>query len=99
MPTLALELRDLVVGYLRQETLTPLAKLRRYLAFGIAGSLLIGLGVVFLAVGVLRLLQTETGDTFSGDWSWAPYLIVVVVLAVGAVATMSRVAGKGKESS
>ena len=40
----------------------------------------------FLALGGLRLLQTETGSTFTDDWSWVPYLIMVVVLALGAAA-------------
>ncbi|HZP30285.1 MAG TPA: phage holin family protein [Acidimicrobiia bacterium] len=84
LPQLVLELRDLVVAYFKQETLVPLKALGRYAAFGIAGALLLGFGVLFLGVGGLRALQTETGDTFSGDWSWAPYLIVVVALFVGA---------------
>ena len=32
----------------------------------------------------LRALQDETGDTFTGDWSWVPYLIMIVVLLFGA---------------
>ena len=39
---------------------------------GSPASLLLGLGVVLLGVGGLRALQTETGETFTGDWSWAP---------------------------
>lgn len=84
LPQLLTELRDLVVTYLRQQTITPLKKLGRYIGFGLAGSVLLGLGSVMLGLGVLRLLQEETGDTFTGDWSFAPYLITVVVLAIGA---------------
>jgi hypothetical protein len=87
LPQLLLELRDMVVGYVKQETLIPLKQLGRYVGFGIAGSLLLGLGVVLLAVGGLRALQTETGDTFTDDWSWAPYLITVVGLAAGGAVT------------
>ena len=87
LPALVLELRDLIVAYVRQETLTPIKSLGRYILFGIAGAVLLGLGVVLLGVGVLRLLQTETGTTFRGDWSWAPYGIVFVVLLIGGVAT------------
>jgi hypothetical protein len=79
-----LELKDLLIAYLRQETVVPLQQLGRYLAFGIAGSLLMGTGVLLLALGCLRLLQTETGDTFTGDWSWVPYVIVFAALVVGA---------------
>lgn len=84
LPQLAVELKELVVTYLKQETIVPLRQLGRYVAFGLAGSVLLGTGSLLLAVGVLRLLQTETGTTFSGDWSWAPYLIVVAALMVGA---------------
>lgn len=79
-----LELKDLLIAYLRQETVVPLQQLGRYLVFGIAGSLLMGTGVLLLALGCLRLLQTETGDTFAGDWSWVPYVIVFAALVVGA---------------
>jgi hypothetical protein len=91
LPQLVLELRDLVITYLKQETLVPLRQLGRYIGFGIAGSLLLGLGAVLLGVGGLRALQTETGETFTGDWSWAPYLIVFVALLLcGAITWKTR---------
>jgi hypothetical protein len=84
LPQLVTELRDLVVTYVKQQTLIPLQQLGRYIGFGILGSLLLGFGVLFLAMSGLRALQDETGDTFSGDWSWVPYLIMFVVLLFGA---------------
>ena len=39
---------------------------------------------LFLGMAGLRALQDETGDTFSGDWSWVPYLIMFVALLFGA---------------
>jgi hypothetical protein len=91
LPQLVLELRDMVITYVKQETVVPLRQLGRYIAFGIAGSLLLGLGAVLLGVGALRALQTETGETFTGDWSWAPYLIVVVALLLcGAITWQAR---------
>jgi hypothetical protein len=87
LPQLVLELRDLVLAYIRQETLEPLRSLGRYVGFGLGGALLLGSGVVMLAVGSLRVLQTETGSTFQGDWSWAPYAIVVVALIAGGALT------------
>jgi len=77
----------MVVEYVKQETVVPLKQLGRYIGFGIVGSLLLGLGVVLLAVGGLRALQTETGSTFAGDWSWGPYGIVFVALMFGAAVT------------
>jgi hypothetical protein len=84
LPQLVTELRDLVVRYFREQTLVPLQKRGRYVGFGVLGSLLLGFGVVFLGMAGLRALQDETGDTFSGDWSWVPYLIMFVALLFGA---------------
>ena len=83
LPELITELRELVVAYVKQETVEPLKSLGRWVGFGVAGSLLLGFGVVFLAMSALRALQEETGDTFTGDWSWVPYLIVIVALGLG----------------
>ncbi|MFV0525408.1 MAG: phage holin family protein [Acidimicrobiales bacterium] len=74
-------LQNLVVGYARQETIEPLKALGRYLGFGMAGSILVFFGVVFLGFGALRFLQTL--DWFAGG-SWAstvPYLLTLVILA------------------
>ena len=84
LPQLLSELRDLVVTYVKQQTLVPVKQLGRYIGFGLLGSLLLGFGVVFLGVSGLRALQTETNDTFAGDWSWVPYVIMVVALIEGA---------------
>jgi hypothetical protein len=92
------EVVDLVRDYAKQETLGPLKGAGRWLALGAAGAVLIGLGSVFVLVGVLRLLQTET-SAFDGGWSWVPYLIVLVAAAVVAAVALSRVkkATLGKE--
>ena len=84
LPQLFLELRELVVTYVKEQTLVPLKALGRYLGYGVLGSVLLGGGVVLLAMAGLRALQTETGDTFTGDWSWAPYLMVIAALTLGA---------------
>ena len=87
LPQIILELRDLIVAYFRQETIVPLKSLGRYVLFGLAGALLLGTGFILLGVGSLRLLQTETGSTFRGDWSWAPYGILFAALCVGGAVT------------
>jgi hypothetical protein len=98
LPQLVTELRDLVVAYLRQQTLVPLQKLGRYIGFGVLGSLLMGFGVLFLGVSVLRLLQDHTGDTFAGDWSWVPYLITFVALMLGgALVWLARTARRAEK--
>lgn len=87
LPSLAAELWDLVRAYARQETVEPLKGLGRFVAFGVAGSVMLGTGIVLLVLGGLRALQTETGDAFDGNLSWAPYLIALVVSGgVGALA-------------
>jgi hypothetical protein len=82
VPALAAELWDLVRAYAKQETVEPMKGLGRYAAFGVAGSLLLSIGLVLLLLGGLRALQTETGTTFDGSWSWAPYLIALAGAAV-----------------
>lgn len=85
---------ELLVAYAKQETTEPLKGLGRWIGAGAGGSMLIAAGVSLLLLAALRALQTETGSTFTGNWSWAPYLIVLV----GAVAVvgLSIVAVKRK---
>lgn len=82
------EALQLVMDYVKQETLTPLKGLGRYLLFGIAGSLALCAGLVLLLVALLRALQSETGTTFAGNLSWLPYVIVcaAAVLLMGLAA-------------
>lgn len=93
LPGEAQELFQLVVGYAKQETLDPVKNLGRFIGYGMAGALLGSLGAVLLLLGGLRLLQTETGDTFDGNWTFVPYVVVLVVsgaIAAGAVKARSR---------
>lgn len=87
LPQLVTELWDLVVAYFKQETVVPLQQLGQWIAFGILGALLLGVGVLLLAMAGLRALQEETGTTFTGNLSWIPYLILFVALIVGAAIT------------
>ena len=86
------ELKDLVVAYAKQETIDPIKGLGRFVGFGIGGAVLLGTGCFFLAMAILRALQTQTGDAFA-DWrSFLPYLIVVILLFI--VAYIAYVAAK-----
>jgi len=78
------DLKDLVVAYFKQETIDPLKHAGRYVAFGVGGALVIGVGVMFLAIGTLRLLQTETGDALDDNLTTVVYAIVIAALALGA---------------
>lgn len=95
LPTLAVELKDLVVTYAKQETVEPIKGLGRFIAFGVAGSLLLAVGLVLLVLALLRVLQAELGDVFDGNWSFAPYLITLVVCALVA-ALAARAIGAAK---
>jgi hypothetical protein len=84
----------LTIDYVKQETLGPLKGIWRFLAWGVGGSVLIAVGVLLGLIGVLRLLQDETGTAMTGDWSWAPYFITTVVgLAVAGLAAWRITAG------
>ena len=87
------ELQELVVAYAKQETVEPLKGMARYAGFGIAGALLVGIGIAFMSIGLLRWLQSLRGWLVHGNWSWVPYLAVVlalVLLASGIWVTVSR---------
>jgi hypothetical protein len=100
LPTLVDELRDLVVRYAKQETVEPLKGLGRFVAFGVAGALLLALGFVLLLLGGLRALQEETGSRFTGNWSWAPYLITLVGALVIIVVAVTRIsAGRDRKAA
>jgi hypothetical protein len=81
------ELKALVIAYAKQETLDEIKGLGRSVAYGVGAALLLGTGIMFLAIGALRALEGDRdGRHFTGNWSWAPYAIVVVgalVLAGG----------------
>ena len=92
------ETKDLLIGYARQEILTPLTKLGRALKLGILGALSIGVGLVFLVIAGLRLLQTEASGVFDGNMSALPYVVVLagVVLVVGAAVVVRARLSKGE---
>ncbi len=88
---------QLTVDYLKQEVVDPLRGLGRFLYMGIAGSFFLAFGLLLMLLGVLRLLQTETGSALTGDWSWVPYAVTVLLgIGVIAVAALRIQAGPGR---
>lgn len=79
----------LVKDYLVQETIGPLKTLKWYLVYGTIGSVFVGIGVLLFLIALLRLLQGQSA--LQGHLSWLPYLIVVVVAASVAGATVAVV--------
>jgi membrane protein implicated in regulation of membrane protease activity len=85
------ELRELVIAYVKQEAADPLTGLKRYAGFGLAGAVLMGTGVFFLAIGGLRAMQQYGGWLTHGNWSWVPYFVVVaVMMVIAALVWMAR---------
>ena len=98
LPEVATELWELAQAYAKQETIEPLKGLGAFLGFGVGGAVLLGIGNILLLLAGLRALQTQTGTTFTGNWSWAPYLIAVaggLVLIGLALRRISRRKGPG----
>ena len=89
------DVKDLLVGYAKQETVDPIKGLGRFLGYGLAAALVGSLGLVLLLLGALRLLQTETGSAFDGRLTWIPYVLVVIVsAAIAGAAVKGRSRGQ-----
>ena len=98
LPSHVQDLSKLVVAYVKQEAIEPLKSLPRFLGFGVGGSALVGVGLVIFFLGVLRLLQDETGAAFRGTLSFLPYVITVALCgAVAGGAMKARGRKKDKE--
>jgi ABC-type Mn2+/Zn2+ transport system permease subunit len=96
IPQVLGELKEMTVAYAKQETVDPLKGLGRYVLFGVAGSLLLALGIILLTLSGLRALQTHTDEHLTGNWNWVPYLAALVLL--GILIGLAVMAIKPKES-
>lgn len=72
------ELKELVTGYARQETVDPIKRLGSWVGFGLAGAMCMAVGSFLIGLGALRLLQAMSWT--DGHLSWAPYLIIFAAL-------------------
>lgn len=82
---------DLVKTYAKQETVGPLRNAGRFLAFGIAGAITLGIGGALVLLGLLRLVQTEWTRSATGSLSWLAYVVVLVVCGLAIVVAVSRI--------
>jgi hypothetical protein len=85
------EVVEFVKAYAKQETVGPLRGAGRWIAFGAAGAVCLGIGLSLLLLGLLRVLQSEVSDIADGRLSWLPYLIVLVVCVLLIVLAMAQV--------
>ena len=94
------ELRDLVVGYAKQETIDPLKSLKRFLILGVSGALCLGVGSVYLILGLLRGLQDLewfNSSTQTDGWHGAWLVYVITILgAAGLLGVIGLVAFRTK---
>ena len=98
LPSHAQDLVRLVIAYVKQETLDPIKDLKRFVLWGLLGTVAISIGLVLLFLGVLRLLQDETGSAFRGHLSFLPYVITVVLCGAVAGGAMKARGRKSKET-
>ena len=92
------ELVELLRNYAKQETVGPLKGLGRYIGFGLLGAVLMSFAVVLLVLAGMRALQSET-TAFHGNWSWVPYALAVVALAIIASLSVMAIAREGGRGS
>ena len=71
------EVVEVVRDYALQETVEPLKGAGRWIGYGAGGAALLGLGIMLLMLGLLRLIQTEWDGIAVGGTSWIPYAIVL----------------------
>lgn len=90
------EIRELVVGYAQQETLDPLKRLGGYLGWGLAGSICMFLGTMFVGIATLRLTQSIDAFTGSSWASLAPYAFALLFLVL-VCGLMYRALSKAKK--
>jgi hypothetical protein len=83
-----------LVAYVKQETLGPLRGIGKRVGLGMVGALVAGIGAIELVLALLRALQEETGSTFTGSWSWAPYLITLVVVVLATAICLKIIDGR-----
>lgn len=86
------DLFDLIKNYAKQETTEPLKGAGRWIGFGVAGSVLLMLGGIFMTLATLRLIQEEGPSWTTGNLSWLPYILtlVVVIITIGVLALRIR---------
>ena len=82
---------ETVRAYAVQETVGPLKGAARWLAYGTAAAVCLGVGTLLLAVGVLRLSQDAGGTVLDGSWSFVHYLVAAAVLGAAVGLSLSRI--------
>lgn len=85
------EVIEYVKTYAKQETVGPLKGAGRWIAFGAAGAIALGIGISLLLLGLLRLLQSEWDRSATGRLSWVSYSIVLAACIIILALAISRI--------
>ena len=85
------EIIETVKAYAKQETLGPLKGAGAWLGYGAAAAFTLSVGLLFLLLGLLRLLQTEWTRSATGSLSWLAYVITFVVALIFVALALLRV--------
>jgi hypothetical protein len=85
------ELIEFVRAYVKQETVDPLRGVGRWIAYGAAGAFCLGLGLVIVLLGVLRLIEEEWDRASSGSLSWLAYLATLLIAVAILALTLMRI--------
>ena len=85
------EVIEYVKTYATQETVGPLKGAGRWVGYGAAGAVAMGIGLSLLLLGLLRVLQTEWDLSDTGRLTWLPYLIVTFVCIALLALVISRI--------
>ena len=88
------ELWELLVAYAKQETVTPIKGIGRYLAFGAAAMFFFAFAGVLFSLAGLRWMQEKTNGHLSGNLSWIPYLVSFLILVAIIVVAATRIKPK-----
>jgi len=77
--------------YAVEQIIGPIRGAGRWLAFGVAGALSLGIGLLFGLLAILRLVQDLGGGALDGGWSFVPYLITAASAGPAIGYSLSRI--------
>ncbi len=93
------ELVRLSKAYALQETVDPIKGLGKFIGIGVAAAILGGASVILVLLGILRILQTETGQHLTGSLTWVPYVVTLAIAVICMAIALGAVAQKKGRNS
>jgi len=91
------DLWGLLKDYGAQETIDPVKRLGRFIAFGSGATFCWGLAGTMFALAVMRIIQVEGRRWFHGNWSLIAYVVALVITVLGFYLAQKQIK-KGKTS-